>query len=274
MKRTALLGLLALVSWSAQAAQVPGWRIGAAVSFADFEGDEQPGVPLPDNFIEDNAVGFKLYGQYQFSSWFGIEGAYHNTSEFEDRTDDGKLKLSFDGFSLQGLLYVPMPSEEIQLYVKGGYYDFDDELALGDTTLSTSSESGLVVGAGASLAIAERIGIRMEYERFDAEVGDLWGVNLGVEYYFGGSKEAAPAVAPPPPPPPPPSPEPAAEPTAVAPAPAETGAESSAEASPPAEAGAEPPTAVDSDGDGVTDENDECPTSSPGAQVNNQGCQG
>jgi OOP family OmpA-OmpF porin len=229
MKRTAMVGLLALVSWSAQAAHdVPGWRAGVAASFAGFEGTDVPDATLGNKFIEDNAVGFKLYGQYRFNDWFGIEGAYHNTSDFEDEsTDDslpGTLKLSFSGFSAQGLLYVPMPTEEIQVYVKAGYYDFDDELSLEDNTNSSSSESGLVAGFGAMIEVSDRLGIRADIEGFDADVGDLWAVNLGLEYHFGGSTKTAPMATAAPPP------EPVAEPP------------------PPP-----PPPPADSDGDGVTD---------------------
>ena len=191
MRRTALLGLLALVSWSAHAdLNVPGWRAGVAASFANFRGSDVPDPELGNKFIDDNAVGAKVYGQYQFNDWFGIEAAYHNTGEFEDKSTSltlpGKLKLSFSGFSAQGLLYVPSPSDEVQFYVKAGFYDFDDELELDGSNISSSSESGLVAGAGAVIEIAERLGIRADVDWFDAKVGDMYSVNLGIQYRFGG----------------------------------------------------------------------------------------
>lgn len=206
MKLTAIVGLLALVSWSAQSAEVPGWRVGAALSYGSFKGKSDPNAGLDNKFIEDDAVGGKLYGQYQFNSWLGVEGAYHDTAQFEENTDSGKLKLSFQGFSLQGLIYVPVPSEEIQAYLKAGYFDFNDDLSLNDVTHATSSETGLVVGGGAIIQIADRVGVRLDYDWFNADVGDLWAFNLGVEYYFGGTEKAeaepvamlAPRSAPPP----------------------------------------------------------------------------
>ena len=252
MRRTAMVGLLALVSWSAQAAhEVPGARLGIEASFSQFQGKDVPDPTLDSRFIEDNGVGFKLYGQYQFNKWLGIEGAYHNTGDFKDETPNDvppiDLKLSFSGFSAQGILYVPMPSDEIRAFVKAGYYDFNDELSLNGSTTSSSSESGLVAGGGAIIEIGDNLGIRAEYEWFDADVGDLSSINIGVEYYFGGSKEAAPvALAATPPPPPP---EPVAEPP------------------PP------PPPPADSDGDGVTDDMDACPGTPAGAKVNAKGCE-
>ena len=51
--------------------------------------------------------------------------------------------------------------------------------------------------------LSDLVGFRLEYESFDADVGDLSSVNLGLEFSFGGDKAPAAATAPPPPPPPP-----------------------------------------------------------------------
>ncbi len=248
MKCAVLVGLLALVSWSAQAAHSErGWRVGAEASFADFQGDDIPDPNLGSKFIEDDTVGFKVYGQYQLNKWFGVEAAYHKLSDFEDQSKDesvpGKLTLSFDGFSGQALVLFPLLSEDAQGFVKAGYFDFNDDLTVGSSTTSHSSESGLVWGAGALIDVADQFGIRMEYERFDNSVGDLWAVHIGVQYSFGGPPETA---APPPPPPPPPA----------------------------AGAAVDPPPPADSDGDGVMDDGDDCPGTPAGASVNDKGCEG
>ncbi|MEQ1803688.1 MAG: porin family protein [Gammaproteobacteria bacterium] len=197
MNRTAIVGLLALASWSAQAAQdIPGMSVGLEGTFSSFSGNDVPDPTLDAKFIDDNAVGFKLLGQYRFNEWFGIEGAYHNISDFEDESPNDfppdSLKLNFSGFSAQGLGFIPLPYEEVQLFVKAGYYDFDDELSVNSGTTSSSSESGLVAGAGVGIAISDHVGIRAEYEWFDADVGDLSSVSLGFAWYFGGEKAVAP----------------------------------------------------------------------------------
>jgi len=241
MKRTAMVGLLALVSWTAaQAAHdVPGWRAGVSASFTDFDWTDGD-----TDLIEDSAVGLKLHAQYQFNDWFGIEGAYHDTGEFEEVSTDpdtsGTLNLSFDGFTMAGVLYMPIPSDEIKFYAKAGYFTFDDELSLNDAVTSSGSESGLMAGAGAMIEIADNFGIRADLDWFDAEVGDLYAVNLGVEYFFGGKKEAAPVPV-------------AAAPVAVA-------------------AVAAPPAPTDADGDGVVDETDQCPDTPKGDRVGPYGC--
>lgn len=194
MKRTAMLGLLALLSLSARAEiDEPVFRVGVAASFGSFEGTDVPDPLLGDKFIDDNAVGVKIHAQYQFNDWFGVEGAYHNTSEFEDTSSSenlpGDLSLTFTGFSGQGLFFLPIPTEEVQAYLKAGYYDFDSELGLDGSTTSSGSETGLVFGAGALLDIGDNLAIRADLDVFDANAGDLLTVNLGVQYSFGGAKD-------------------------------------------------------------------------------------
>jgi outer membrane protein OmpA-like peptidoglycan-associated protein len=241
MKRTAMVAVLGLLSWSAQAAHdVPGWRVGAAASFSDFDWTDGD-----TDLIKDSTVGVKLYTQYQFNDWFGIEGAYHNTGDFEelstDQNNPGELELSFDGFSAALIGYVPVPSEEIKLYGKVGLYDFDDELSLNGTVTSNSSEDGLMAGAGAMIEIADNFGIRADFDWFDAEVGDIWSVNLGLEYFFGGKKAVAAAAAP-------------------------VAAAAVSEEPPP------PPPPADADGDGVGDTSDQCPDTPAGDRVGPRGC--
>ncbi len=147
MKRMAVLGLLALASGSAQAEHsVPGWRAGAAATFGAFAGDDLSAEELGKDFIDDNAIGYKIFAQYQLNDWLGLEGAYHLSGSFEDRSTNellpGQLELTFDGFSAQGLLYVPTTIDDFDAYVKAGLYDFDTELAVDGTTNSNFLRAG------------------------------------------------------------------------------------------------------------------------------------
>lgn len=194
MKRTAVLGLLVVMSWAAQAEQFDaGLRVGLAASFGQFKGDDVPAPELPDRFIDDESVGFKLYSQYKFNDWFGIEGAYHYTNDFEDKSKSpdlpGKLKITFSGYSIQGLLYAPTSIEDFQAYLKAGWYDFDVDLDVNGLDGGSSSERGLVAGAGAIIRFSDKLGLRADFDWFDADVGDLYSVNIGVEYYFGALKQ-------------------------------------------------------------------------------------
>ncbi len=190
MRRTALAGLLALVSFSVMAQEVPGWQVGGAASFTDFRGDDSITPSLGQGFIDDNSVGMKVFAQYQFNRWFGIEGAYHNSGKFKDLSLNdaapGDLTLKFKGFSIDGLLYLPLPNELLQPYLKAGYFDFDDDLSLNGGVTSSSSESGFTAGGGVMVPMTGRFSLRAELDWFDTDVGDLWAVSIGIGYSFSG----------------------------------------------------------------------------------------
>lgn len=196
MKPYVLLGMLTLVSFTAQAADsVLQPKVGAAAAFGTFSGENSPPGVLSGN-VDDDTVGFKVYGQYPLNDWLAVEAAYYDSTKFKSKqklTDvppgepRGQYELSFDGWSAQGVVYIPNPVEGFQVYVKGGYYNFDDELALNDVTLGSSSERGLVLGGGAAFMISDHLGLRADFDWYDADVGDLTTVNFGLEYSFGGA---------------------------------------------------------------------------------------
>jgi hypothetical protein len=194
MRCITTIGLLALLAAPTHAEHaVPGLRAGIAAAFGNFDGADVPDETLGSGFIDDNTVGFKAHAQYQFNDWFALEGAYHTTSDFEEQEPNElpaeELSLSFTGFSFQAVGYLPWRSEDVQGYVKVGYFDFDDELSTATATTSTSAERGLAAGGGMVIEISERIGVRGDFDWFDMDVGDLWSINLGFEYYFGGTSD-------------------------------------------------------------------------------------
>lgn len=196
MKPFVLLGLLTLTSLAAQAADgVMQPRVGAALAIGTFSGDNSPPGVLSSN-VDDKAVGFKIYGQYPVNKWLAVEGAYHDTSNFKSKQSladlppgdpGGQYALSLNGWSLQGLVYIPVPVEDLQAYVKGGYYAFSDEIALNGENIGSSSERGVVLGGGLLLKLGRNLGVRTDFDWFDAKVGDLSSINFGIEYFFGSA---------------------------------------------------------------------------------------
>jgi len=182
MKRTAIATILLLIAFSAQAAEdgTAQWRIGASSSFADFERD--------DGLISDSSVGFKLNAQYKFNRWFGVEGGYYVSADFsQDLTPSepgGNADQSFKGISLHAIGYIPIGSDDFELYVKAGYYDFDIELVQENAITQTGSDDGLAVGFGASFYVSDQLGVRTEIDWYDTQDSALWAVSLGVEYRF------------------------------------------------------------------------------------------
>jgi OOP family OmpA-OmpF porin len=179
MKRIVFAALV-LAAFGVQADDNAKWRVGGGAAFSDFEDDT--GV------IDDNQVGFALFGQYQFNQWIGVEGGYLNTGDFEGRLGSGasqeKLELSFRGFQIAGVIYAPIGQDDIDLYGKVGFFDFDVDLSSDGTISDSGHQDGAYAGAGAVVNIAEQWGIRAEFDWYDAEDADFWTAIIGVEYQF------------------------------------------------------------------------------------------
>ena len=100
-------------------------------------------------------------------------------------------ELSFSGLSFSAIGYIPLPAaadENIDLYARVGYFDFDVDLTSPDLTgglkASIGHDTGVVAGLGGSVKISEDFGIKTEYALYDVDDSDLWTVTLGMEYRF------------------------------------------------------------------------------------------
>lgn len=249
MKSVLMAATMALAMTVAMAADDEAvWHAGAAASFGEYTFDTGK--------VEDSTIGLRLFSGYRFNRSFGVEGAYHNTGDFEEDLQPllptGTAEISLDGFSLSGLLFAPLPSDDVDIYGKLGYFSFDQELVVDNAVSQSNSPDGLLAGIGARIAVSDNVAVRVSGDWFDVDKGDLWAVNLGAEYLFG--RKAAPAEAP--------APEPAAQP---APEPM-----AAAEPAPQPEPPAAP---ADSDGDGVADGADDCADTPEGATVDDRGCE-
>ena len=155
-----------------------GWQIGGSVVTSEFERD--------DGLIDNNSFGFRLHTQYRFNSWLGLEGTYYNSGDFETDalTPQDKVEIDYQGIQAQGIVYIPFPVEKMELFIKGGYFDFDvDSVVAGDNS-GSGSDSGAVLGTGLTLGITDSMNIRAEFDWYDTAEAELWTVGLGLEYHF------------------------------------------------------------------------------------------
>lgn len=181
MKRPVLAATLLLLAGTAHADGEPGWLAGLAASFGS--------VDTFDDTIDDSSLGAKLTGQYRFNGWFGVEGAFVTTGDFGENTapltGSGFAEVAASGFSFSGILYIPIPLPDAEIYTRAGFFDFDVDATLDDALVANGSEDGLNLGAGLVINISERFGIRAEFDWYDTESFDYWAANIGGIYRFG-----------------------------------------------------------------------------------------
>lgn len=241
-KNTRLLGMvtLAVIASPMVLAQDAGWYAGLSVGQTRASQDEASmvnsqlggGYSLSTLNHDDRDTGYKLFGGYQFSRNFAVEGGYFNLGSFgisgstvPAATFSGTTKVK--GLNLDLVGSFPVTDRFSVLGRIGANYadvadSFSSSAPLADPNPS-KRDTNLKVGVGLQYAFTEALSMRAEIERYRISEptggkGDIDMVSLGLIYRFGAKTptpaprvmqpEPVAAIAPAPvmPPPPPAAP--------------------------------------------------------------------
>lgn len=198
----------------------------------EFSGDHE----APD--IEDKE-GYALGLGYRFTPAFGLEANYGRTESNLDQPAPGDFEIRNSRLSLDGY-YAFNADGSFSPYVLLGAGQGRYKSELGGAAKDTIVNAGL----GAFYRFNQNIALRAEarnVHNHDADLNDAIAL-LGLEFSPGSSAAAEPSA-----------PEPVVE-------------------QAPVEELAAAPVVVDTDGDGVPDASDRCPTTPAGVQVDADGC--
>lgn len=239
---TLCLAVLAAFASPGAQADEAGWYLGGNIgqSRATIDNERIIGGLLAAGFattaIDDNdrELGYKVFGGYQFSRHFALEGGYFDLGEFgfEATTlPPGSLRgdMRVRGVNLDALGILPF-TDRFSAFARVGvnYAQTRDHFSgTGAVNVPDPDRderaANYKFGAGLQYDITEALGLRAEAERYriDDAVGNKGDIDLfsiGLVYRFFGKTPppapvvaaaepvVAPAPAPPPPQPPPPPP--------------------------------------------------------------------
>ena len=175
-KRLGLSTLAALGLMAATAAQAdvqPGFYAGLGIGSASAEDDESG--------FDGDDTGFKLYGGYTFNDNFAIELAYLNGGAPDDRFGNIGVELEVSGLNASAVGRLPV-SDTVSLFGKLGFASYDVEAtarAGGFSASDDDSDSALSYGIGASIGIAQRFEVRVEWEAIDVDDGAFSFLSVG-----------------------------------------------------------------------------------------------
>lgn len=171
---------IAVFACTASAQDSPiGLQIGASAMTTHLDRD--------DKLVDNSEIGFKLFMQYRFNSWLGLEGSLYNSGELSSNATsagNNDVELVYKGYTMQGIGYIPLPIEQLEFFLKAGYYQFDVDLTIDGASNGNGDDSGAMIGTGLSLKITDQFHFRTEFDWYDASDASLWSAGLGAEYHF------------------------------------------------------------------------------------------
>ena len=159
---------------------------------------------------DQNDTAYKVFGGYQFSPYFGLEGGYFKLGKFSFKSNsfptstlDGQINL--EGINLDLIGYVPL-NDHLSLLARFGI----DNTRARDRFSSTGSilvnnshpeytDRNFNAGLGFSYKFNPNISLRGEFERYKINdaIGNLGDINvatLSLIFPFGNTSPAVPTV--------------------------------------------------------------------------------
>lgn len=146
-----------------------GGYIGASVGQSELEGEDSDSIAI--------------VGGYKFNKNFAIEGSYINLYKFEENSNS----FEADGINMSAIGIFPI-NETIEIFAKVGIFKWDATLKVAGFGEGSVDGSDISFGIGASLNITNRIGLVLEYQKFDLENGggelNIKNMSLGARFNF------------------------------------------------------------------------------------------
>ncbi|WP_229603625.1 OmpA family protein [Vibrio parahaemolyticus] len=149
-------------------------------------------------YCDTDTLGLGVYGGYQFTDWFALEGGMTSYGSPEARyATGGKVEADVYGGELAVKLSVPI-TERMALFTRlGGAWQRIDKTVSRMPDSIESSEWNVLSSLGVSYRISQRWSLRGEYQFIDGigdgevDQADQHFTSVGLTYHFG---QAAPVI--------------------------------------------------------------------------------
>lgn len=129
---------------------------------------------------DDEDSTFSLFGGYQFTANFALEGGYLDLGEIESGANGANLDA--DSFHLVAVGMLPL-SDAFALYAKAGVHRWNAETAL-PVLDGNDSGSDPTYGVGAQYRFNERFSLRLDLSRFELDEVDADVAQLQARFDF------------------------------------------------------------------------------------------
>lgn len=189
-----------------------GWYMGGNIGISTANIDKDKITQNLTNYSysdDEQDLGYKLFGGYQFNKNFALEGGYFNLGKFDyslstpNGSLDGNIKVK--GLNLDAVAILPI-TEDFSAFARIGANYAQAKDAFGTTgSISMSDNSpkkndlNYKFGAGLQYAVTDSLALRLEAERYrinDAvgNDGDIDLFSIGLMYKFGVTQKVIPVA--------------------------------------------------------------------------------
>lgn len=126
----------------------------------------------------DQADSYQIFGGMNLSQYFGVELAYTNLGEFDNK---GAAKtVEVDGFEVTAVGSLPV-ANSVALFGEAGLYAWN----MDDSVSGSDDGTDLTYGVGVKFQVAPPLKLHVEYQRYDSiSDGDIDTIYGGVAFSF------------------------------------------------------------------------------------------
>lgn len=179
LRRLAFLAILFVAISLPNAASA--FYVGAAAGQASTEDN------VGNLHFDDDTTGWKVYGGLRFFHFLGVEASYVDLGSPSDSAPGVTWEADTKAYDAFAVGVLPLGSH-FEVFAKWGIVLTDSNVnvdaGVGDIE-SSNTDTDMAYGAGAAFIFGEHIGVRVEYEKFEAgDIDDLFMYSAGIEFRF------------------------------------------------------------------------------------------
>lgn len=184
-----LLGLaLAIVAPMTYAELEPYIGAGWGEYKLEFDGNDNL-----DSDFDDDQDFWRVFGGLQINDVLGVEVAYYEFDDADDRSGTDGLEAQLDGASIAAIFSAPL-HDRFSLFAKVGWFWWEADISRTQTVIpgvdplrEDFDGNDVFFGAGLNFGLTESLEVRLEYDRFelDEDVNpDLDAASISLQWKF------------------------------------------------------------------------------------------
>jgi len=137
--------------------------------------------------VDADSTAYRFTVGWRFNDYLAIDGGYHNFGRFDQTFDDAgtpiDVSLKADGFTLGAIGSLPI-GDRFSLFARAGAFFWDGDAEINNVSAASPEDTNFYFGAGARLALTERLSATVDGSRYDLDGTDSTVLSVGLDFRF------------------------------------------------------------------------------------------